>query len=196
MLTFNQSSVRWSLHVHNEPTLPSASIPVASCTRVSLFEHPSFEQVPFWSVIPLRHACGCGVPGCGPHRGSLRPASPFRSQGVHWGWVRDRNACPCNRYQRHVPFCHPRPVHRSVPESSRSSCESQPSDAIWVPAASAGQFSGRSVLSGSTLGSLVWRSRVSPGYEMTGTLPDTSVRDWLYSRCWGCPSRRYGSGPD
>jgi hypothetical protein len=56
--TFIHSSVRWFLQVHNGPTLPSASIPVAPCTRDSVFPHPSLEQMPIRSVdSPYTRSC-------------------------------------------------------------------------------------------------------------------------------------------
>jgi len=51
--TFIQSSVRWSLHVHNGPILPSASMPVAPWTRLSSRPHPSREQIPIAEVVIL-----------------------------------------------------------------------------------------------------------------------------------------------
>jgi hypothetical protein len=60
-LTFIQSSIRWSLQVHTGPTRPSASIPVALCTRVNARPHPLLEQIPTCSSMSCCAQSGSNV---------------------------------------------------------------------------------------------------------------------------------------
>ena len=115
LLTFNQSSVRWSLQVHSssEPALGLDAGGIVH-TAVGCREHPSFEQVARWLVMPLQ-GTGIGRPsgrlrGKG-RRSRFRPSRDSSAGLLLLVWLRSspghkvpsRRACEGNRVDANVP---------------------------------------------------------------------------------------------
>jgi len=100
--TFIHSSTRWSLQVHSGPIRPSASIPVALCTRVNARPHPALEQKAVRSVMSCCAQSGSNVIPLWPTSSPPKKVQRFAS-------VRSERRVGCNsltggpRHRQHAP---------------------------------------------------------------------------------------------
>ena len=141
--TFIQSSVRCSLQVHNGPTRPSASMPVAPCTRVSSRAHPSFEQVVISSVMPSVYPKrSCSSSGRQILTGTTRPRLPGgrgkRGHAAQTGLLTCHDGCVAmsGRFRGGSLNVYPPVTEPSDPGRAPARCRGEQIGARWAPSGS------------------------------------------------------------